>query len=196
MATCKDCGYLNLKDGNWWGQYYCTMKREYVSPNQRVCDSVNMKTYDNGGYKRSGCQCYITTIVCTILGYPDNCFVLESMRNLRENYMKKYPKYLPILQEYDQIGPTISESIKSEPHSKEFAQELYSRFLTPCSLAISNEMAYEKAIAIYLNMVDMLKQRYGLTNFVINPDINTPIEDLGKARLRTSIINKDANTLN
>lgn len=58
--------------------------------------------------------CYITTVMCDILGYSDHCFVLNEMRNLRNNVMKKDEKYFDILSECDIIGPVIAKYIREE----------------------------------------------------------------------------------
>lgn len=187
---CSNCFHLNPGDEKWGGQHYCTKCKKYTEDSdhcndfldkEEVLKKVNKSSGD--GYQRAGC--YITTIICEILGYPDDCEVLQVLRGFRENVLKMDASYLPILYEYDQVGPVIAEAIRMEAQNKRLAMELLQDFLIPCTLAIKSG-SYDEAITIYTNMVNMLKSRFGLVDTVVDYSIEIPFEDLGKARCRIS----------
>lgn len=181
---CCECTfYESNKPPKWGNEHYCIKERKYYPPTKSACREF-IKRDEKNGYQRAGC--YITTIVCTIMGYDDNCELLQVLRNFRESYLKQFTEYLPLLIEYDQIGPVISNKLLQEENSKLAAIELLRNFLIPCanSIKIGNN---DEAITIYKNMVTMLKIKYGLFNISIDYDIKTSIEELGKGRIRAQL---------
>lgn len=181
---CGDCIYLNLKDKKYGNEYYCPKTGKYRPINYSGCgDWKNDKGKTNSSaYQRGGC--YITTICCNILGYADDCEVLTCMRMLRENYLKPNKEMHPILQEYDIIGPMISERINKDDEKEKLAMELLKIFLIPCANDIKKG-EYALATHTYINMFNLLKIKYGFNGMQYVPE-NTPLEELGKARIRFS----------
>lgn len=179
---CGDCEYLNMNDCRWGDRFYCSKIGKYISPNNSACSNLVLRNKKDNGYQRSGC--FITTVVCNILGYDDDCEVLYLLRNFRDNFLKPNPTYHYILQEYDQVGPIISEAILHEDNPVLIAKELLQEYIIPCTLEIKNGN-YASAFWTYTLMVMLLKNRYNLNNIPINIMYDTPIEDLGKGRIRT-----------
>lgn len=183
---CGDCIYLNFKDKKYGNEYYCPKSGKYRPTTYSGCsDWKNEKGEKNSSaYKPAGC--YITTITCNILGYADDCEVLSCMRHLRDNYLKQNPDMLPILYEYDIIGPMISKKISEEENKEKLAMELLKNFLIPCAQNVKNK-DYASATHTYINMFNLLKIKYGFNGmqYVIE---NTPIEELGKGRIRNNLI--------
>ena len=113
---CGDCIHLDWNNKERYtsiDRYYCDLKGKYVETKDYSCwsyseDKNRTKGNDNS-YTPSGC--YITTIVCNILAYDDNCELLTILRDFRDNYLKTNHNYIPLLLEYDKIGPLISEEI-------------------------------------------------------------------------------------
>lgn len=188
QANCSICENLRLSDTSkdFYGKElcYCKEKCKYVKKDGEICRDVliSSSNYSRlGSYSPSGC--YITTIACEILGYDDNCELLNTLRDFRENYLKKnLDKYLPILQQYDFIGPMISNGIRSMENNKRFALMIMSYYLLPCAQEIKNNN-YEKAIEIYKDMVLLLTSTFGIS-LTIGENIPYNFEDLGKGRVR------------
>ena len=177
---CGDCEKLDKNDHrSWENDYYCPETRKYKKLNDSACDKYIPKR--EGGYQPAGC--FITTVICQSLGYRDNCEYLVILRNFREIYLKSFPAGIKLLQEYDQIGPILSMELANCPTID--AIMLMKRFIIPCTDAIKSKK-YDDAIAIYENMVNELKERfrYTLDTFKVDYTIETPIEELGKARAR------------
>ena len=183
---CAECALYDSKGAPKWGnEHYCSKKGKYLAPTTSACSSF-IKNNEKEGYQRAGC--YITTIVCNILGYPDDCELLVVLRDFRENYLKQHEEYLPLLVEYDQIGPIISDNIMSDPDAKIAAIENTRNFLIPCVQAIK-EGNLAKAIEIYKGMVLLLKLKYSLLRTPVDYTVEEPLETLGKGRKRTAVIN-------
>ena len=73
-------GPYNINDTK---QGYCDYPgiKTFYYPDSRACSHYSLR----GSY---GSSCFITTVVCNILGYDDDCFALESLRSLRDNFMQ------------------------------------------------------------------------------------------------------------
>lgn len=183
---CSECALYDSNGTPKWGdEHYCSKKGKYLKPTTSACSSF-VKNNAKEGYQRAGC--YITTIVCNILGYPDDCNLLVTLRDFRENYLKQNSECLPLLIEYDQIGPIISDNIVNDPDAKITAIENTRNFLIPCVEAIKAGNL-DKAIEIYKSLVLLLKLKYALLRTPIDYTISEPLETLGKGRIRTAPIN-------
>ena len=75
--VCEDCFFLRdckddtyLFSGGRFDKGYCTELKTFYYPNDKICVHFqNKETYTPGG-------CYITTMVCDMLGYDDKCHIL------------------------------------------------------------------------------------------------------------------------
>lgn len=189
MDLCGECLKLDWSNKERFtsrDRYYCNERRKYVSPQDIACsyfsaDKSVKKSSNGGSYTPSGC--YITTIVCDILGYEDNCELLQSFRNFRDNVLKNNPNYLSILLEYDIIGPTISEKIRQEKNNYGLALGLMNYFLIPCANYIKIE-DIDSAVEAYVNMVNYLKDDFELPSFFIDVNQDVNYETLGKGRIK------------
>ncbi len=185
---CGDCKNLSRKENetykNWYTgktTYKCTKRGDYRKIDDIACPSL-VEFKDTGSYIPSGC--YITTIVCEILGYEDNCDLLTVFRSFRDNVLKNNESYIPLLQEYDQVGPEISKRIIKSDSRNYIAIDAYNTFLKPCLKCINNGEV-EKAVQIYQFMVAYLKSRLGLNEIVVNYNAEYNIDTLGKGRIKT-----------
>lgn len=177
---CGNCAHFDKNQKEYWGdRCYCTETRKYKDASEKACYSYVKRP--EGGYQPSGC--FITTIVCEILGYEDNCDVLQTLRFIRDNYLKKTEQGRMLLQEYDIIGPVISNELAKCPVIDSIV--LAHKYILPCYDLIKQNR-YESAVQVYINMVNELKTRfsYALNDAHLDYTIETPEEDLGKARIR------------
>lgn len=177
---CNTCIQLDKNSQNFCGEYYCNEKCKYINPSNKAC-SQYVKKQENG-YQPAGC--FITTMICDILGKSDDCIELETLRKIRA-ILQKLPhdsRGFQSLQIYDQIGPKISKSIAKDGILT--SSLILQKHLLPCIKAI-NDNEIEKAIGIYQNMIKALIKFYNLSQIEVNYDVETPIEDLGKARKRS-----------
>ena len=126
-----------------------------------TCSKQNDRDKPDYGFN----PCYITTVVCNILGYNDDCGVLQSLRNLRDNVMQKDEKYAKTLYEYDTVGPKIASKLQ-EDKDIELATALYNFYLVPTALLV-NEEKYDEAVHRYQEMTTGLKDAFGIDETVM-----------------------------
>ncbi len=179
MATkCGTCLNLNLKEKSQWSdKYWCTERHNYFEPTDYSCSYYNE---DPNRVKEP--DCYITTIISNILGYADNCELLNTLRDFRDNYLKSHKEYYDLLLEYDILGPKISHCIYNDENNYPLALIISRCYIMPCANYIKDGK-YEDAITIYKNMVHHLMNRYNITPIKIDKSTMTINMDLlGKAR--------------
>lgn len=177
---CGNCAHFDKNQKEYWGdRCYCSETCKYKDASEKACYNYVKKL--EGGYQPSGC--FITTIICEILGYNDNCDILQTIRFIRDSYLKTTKEGRALLQEYDIIGPTISAELTKCPTID--AIVLAHKYILPCYDLIKQKR-YENAVQVYTNMVNELKTRFSctLSDAHLDYTLKTPEEELGKARIR------------
>ena len=183
---CGTCLNLNLKEKSAYGdKYWCRERKNYFEVSDYACSYYN----EDPNRVRNSSDCYITTIICNVLGYDDNCELLNTLRDFRDNYLKAHPEYYDLLLEYDITGPQISHCIFADENKYPLALIISQAYLVPCANYIKNGN-FEEAITIYKNMVHHLMQCYNIAPVKINKRAMTIDMDLlGKARTRHQRVN-------
>ena len=152
---CGSCQFFEFAGSQLKG--YCEWYKTYYYPDDS-CSHYRGPNYVAG--------CFITTVVCNILGKDDDCEVLNDLRKLRNDFMQKDKKYHPLLLEYDAIGPEIAENIEieyQENEDKTLWQKVYYSYLEPTARLVK-ENKFDQAITKYVDMVNSLKDYYGIKN--------------------------------
>lgn len=158
----RDCRSPYSKKSNEKG--YCDFYHEFNYPDDYCNHFKNVDTYVPG-------SCYITTIICHILGYDDNMGDLEDLRLFRQNVLQKDEKYSDLLYEYDQVGPYISMYLYNDymfNKDKEFPILLYNFYIQP-TVRYIRDKKYDEAILRYKELTNMLEDYYS-----IDKNINKP----------------------
>lgn len=176
------CPFYTFKSSFFSGDYWCNVTNKSVNNDMyyKYC-----RNYDYDAcpiYRKqnsSSSTCYLTTIVCNILGKEDNDPVLNTMRSFRNNVMQKQEEYTDKLIDYDNIGPILSFKLFADKdNNKAISEFLYERILTPITKDIDNE-DYDKAVEKYevmtLSLINFYKlkhwyndsrdENYGITKF-------------------------------
>ena len=157
---CMDCDEYNkyfVKDN----KFYCNKMRRYVSLNERSCNTYFVKRAWNKVDQRPSTGCYITTAVCHILGYEDDCQILETLRGFRDNYMKQQEDCLPLLEDYNVVGPMIGDKLFDDENCENVASVLFNIFIKGAIEAIEDQ-EYDDAVNLYLNMTETLMDYYDI----------------------------------
>lgn len=152
MKNCIDCVYMDRDDINRYGEMYCEYLRKYTS---KYGNCSNYEARDTG-YSTG---CYLTTAMCDILGQDDDCTTLEILRSYRDNYLKNNEEYLSLLMEYDIIGPHIARCLYSDSDRHDIAIQMLTEYINPAINMIMG-YKYDEAASIYIDMTQMLKDRY------------------------------------
>ena len=152
---CADCAYMDLNDTNSYGDYWCGYYRKYYPGSDSACSNFK------GDGSSSGC--YITTVMCDILGYEDHCFYLNKLRAFRDNFMRPNPKYSGLLEEYNIIGVLISNMILKDIEKFDIAEYIFNHYIKQ-AVDLIEIGKYSESINIYKQMVNFLKERYALNS--------------------------------
>ena len=152
MAYCSECTYLDLSTGDLYGKFWCDTRLERHSACDLECyrfcraysrsSSEAESAYNYSREHSRGGGCYLTTMLCSILGMPDNNYYLETMRDLRNNIMQKDEKYKPLLVEYDIVGPKIAEALNNDPLKNTIALNYFNAYIIPI-IDLLREKKYE-----------------------------------------------------
>lgn len=177
MHQCLLCEYMDLSDVNKYGDALCSLKKSYCSPYSPVCKNVSYvkdsydereKEYENNYIYddeiNNSSRCYLTTAMCEILGYGDDCYYLKMLRDFRDHYMMKDRECLEMLIEYEMIGPIISKYLLND---KETARVMLDNYIVKAILFIRKKN-YEMAIDVYKEMVCFLKDKYHLNDLRVD----------------------------
>ncbi len=113
-------------------------------------------------FEKKDTICYITTALCNILNFPDNCIYLETLRNFRDNILKTNEIYKELLNQYDTIGPLISKNLLKDENNNIIAGNILNNYIIPICKCI-NEYEHNDAISKYKNMVFYLCDKYKIS---------------------------------
>lgn len=168
---CIDCVLLDTSDTRW-GDAYCKYYKRYVDPGSRSCDHLVKKN--------SGGGCYLTTCMCDVLGFGDHCNTLDTLRNFRDSYMKNNEECLPLLEDYDVVGPLICNKINSDDNKFRTAHIMLTEYISPAINCIDNN-DYDTAIEFYKNMTTDLMDYYNIDKSILSYD--KVIEDVRQRKM-------------
>ena len=192
------CDKMNLNYKNRYGDAFCTLKKDFCSPYSRSCESFSstdddydtrQKEYDNADFSNEADNkpgCYLTTAICDVLGYGDDCYYLKMLRYFRDNYMIKRRDCFDLLIEYEVIGPVISEYILKD---KETAAFMLDNYIVKAIMFIKRKK-YDDAVGVYKEMVYYLKDNYKLNNLSVDMSNVWYDKNLNKYKIRA--LAKDA----
>lgn len=162
MADIK-CAYMTKRSNGWSDEYYCTKVEHAVSYDQYIskCCSYSYDECSNYKYEKPSSGCFITTVVCDVLGMDDSNFYLTMLRKFRKEYLQTRPEGISILEQYDTVGPVIAYCIMNDKNREEVAMNAFNNSIAP----VVNDVCEGKsasAIRRYADMTNGLIHRYGL----------------------------------
>ena len=82
--------------------------------------------------------CFMTTAICHILGYEDNCDELEILRGYRDEYMLSSPELVSYVKAYYNSAPSIVKRMWENSNRVEEAKYLKTTFINPAVEAIKS----------------------------------------------------------
>lgn len=114
-------------------------------------------------------QQVIVVVLCDVLNYTKECFVLKEI-NILNSIMSKDPKYNDLLMEYDKIGIVLADNIKSSfsiDHNKDLWINFYKMFLSEIAVLVASNQ-YDQAIIKYQNMILVLNNYFNTSSYSIS----------------------------
>ena len=165
---CAACTYLG-EEADSEGKYYCEKKYERHHASDPKCDrfceaykrsdGARKNMYENSQNNLNSKPCYLTTIMCKLIGYEDNNYYLNTLRKFRDTFMKTNSEYQQLLAIYDIIGPQVSQKLESDPNGKEIANTFFNKYISNATMAIEANKN-QSAINIYVAMTHALAEKY------------------------------------
>lgn len=103
--------------------------------------------------------CFITTAVCEVMGYADNCHVLSTLRQFRDTWLTdNHPDEIST---YYTTAPSIVEKLGKMVDKEALYGMFYTKYLLPAVRFIEHgeyEAAYETYKRLYKLTVDLTKE--------------------------------------
>lgn len=189
------CTFYKWDSGFFFGDYYCTKQNKAVDSEtySKYCRDYNYSECPIYKHQESS-GCFITTVVCDILGTKDNDKTLETLRNFRDNVLQKNKKYYHLLKLYDNMGPKIADAILHDSDNRKLSTFLFNDIIKPISKQIEQKN-YDRAINNYELMMLSLINYYGFKhdyNNAVDRDYNYQEKEFnprlsghGRRRLKT-----------
>jgi hypothetical protein len=150
-ANCQHCFYNSSK--NRLSDFVCSATGEYISSCVHYCR--NYAENDELGRAQEKKGCFVTTAVCNILGYPDNCDMLNILRTFRDEKLLS-SNYSFLVDDYYERSTSIVNYINSCPDKFNLASYVYDVLLNSITNKIKDGL-FEEVILDYSSMVEYLE---------------------------------------
>lgn len=195
-SYCASCTYLGDR-ADYSGKYWCSKKGQDMYACEpkcyNWCEAYGRSTYarenmyNNSRSHYSGGGCYLTTVMCEILGFPDDNYYLQTLRTFRDTVLKQNIKYYPLLVTYDVIGPNIALQLSNDENKEQIATTMVNNYISKAVTAIE-EKKHEEATNIYVAMTNALAEKYNINTSIItiNPE-EIDFESLGHGRTKKRV---------
>lgn len=164
--TCDDCAHYDPDDVNRYGECFCTHYCKYYPKSDPACKYFDRKSDCN---LRS--NCFLTTAMCNIFGFEDDCYGLNVMRDFRDTILIADRKYYPLLAEYEVVGPIISNELYNDSYREEVAGYYFENYIYDIIINLTTVKNYEEAVNKYVEMVNDMKRMYGVTKEVTDDEV-------------------------
>jgi len=114
-------------------------------------------------------SCFLTTASCDLLGRPDDCWELETLRAYRDDVLARSSRGREYIQEYYATAPRILSALPASGWRRGAAlSRIYLFTVLPCAALITAGMT-EAAFALYRRSVRVLSSRYLAGSPTIGP---------------------------
>ena len=120
-------------------------------------ENTNDQIEDNN---KKGSSCFLTTACVNVMGLPDSCPELMTLRNFRDTYMQCNERYKHVINEYSKIAPRIVDAVNNRKDAEEIWKSVYVDIKQAILLINTNQQ--ETAVEYYQSMVIRLKTLVGL----------------------------------
>ena len=102
--------------------------------------------------------CFLTTACCEVLGLPDDCFELRTLRRYRDETLAAMPGGNAAIAAYYLLAPSILDRLPRQDRAARLLS-VYARFILPSAVAARlglNALAYR----LYARMMDELARDF------------------------------------
>lgn len=145
-GKCKDCRYGEPNDYGW--KWSCTWYKTLEDPDEvRDCNHYT---------SRSSTGCFLTTACCEYKGLPDDCHELQSLRQLRDEYISNQPYGKKLIADYYAEAPRIVEAINRSNRRDAILERTYQEILGIVTLIESGRK--DEAVICYMMLLHDLSK--------------------------------------
>ena len=147
-GKCKNCEYGEPQDSGW--KWHCTYYKTLEDPDE----VKDCRMYRSRGSGSSGC--FLTTACCVYKGLPDDCHELQSMRNLRDNYIKTQSYGEDLINNYYAEAPKIVAAINASEDRNTILEDTYQKIVMIVHSIDGGK--YDEAIILYMMLLHKLSK--------------------------------------
>ena len=167
-GRCGSCVHMNTNDYVRTKDHcYCTYRKQFYDLNEPKCRYYQYDKYKD--YYDLNHRWYIVTAIFNKLGLSDDFECTNLLHNFRNNVLVNDAKYESVLAEYDIVGPKLAKLLTEDENAVELCKKLLQVYLVRV-LDYVKEEKYDEALAVYTEMVNLLKVFY---NVDVNEDKDT-----------------------
>ncbi len=102
-------------------------------------------------------RCFLTTATCSVIGLPDDCWELQTLRLFRDTHLSITPTGKELIKEYYNTAPNIVKKINDRIDTERIWLKAYWTGILPTTIAVKLGLSH-LAIWLYQNMFEKLKQ--------------------------------------
>lgn len=167
-------GCSSFSPDNTAGCAYCNFSSHPPGP---IC-SKNLTSISSGGYKDGYCHgfarrdfwshnefkdnkksgCFITEATCNYFNLTDDCFILSSLRQFRDDVLLASDEWAHLVYDYYEIAEELVKHINASVKRDMIYSNLYKDYLTPLSYRTYIREDHETRIDLYKRMIAYIER--------------------------------------
>ena len=130
---------------------------EILSKEGYILDTIPYPTTTTGTGANSGC--FLTTACVEHKQLADDCYELQELRGLRDNFMLADAQGIELVKHYRSIGPSIVSAINSCENKADIYEFMYNNMILPSTELVAQGKK-EEAVEYYRLFVKALAEKY------------------------------------
>lgn len=140
-------------------QFICSKYNyiEILSKEGYILDTIPYPTTSTGTGTSSGC--FLTTACVEHKQLADDCYELQELRGLRDNFMLANTEGIELVKQYRSVGPSIVSAINSCDNKAEIYEYMYTNMILPSTELVAQGKK-EEAVEYYKLFVKALAEKY------------------------------------
>lgn len=160
--------WIEFKNGNEGYYKWESEKKIYITTDINSAKTFSAfeagyKSVEIGSYETvEKCEtrdlnsgCFLTSACCEFYGKADDCYELQTLRNFRDNVLKKTAKGRALCEQYYKIAPPIVDRLRELNNSSNY-EYIYAQILDCIKYIELKE--YEKAVEVYKQMCTKMQK--------------------------------------
>lgn len=104
--------------------------------------------------------CFLTTATCRVMGYEDDCDVLQAYRCYRDDILRKDEDGPDLIRQYYEVAPEILRQIDASQNPMSVYSGMWKEYLLP-GYQLLLEKRYPEAKKLYIKLVTSLMEQFG-----------------------------------